>query len=114
MLQMRKITAATAIAGALAVPAAAAADPVPDAADGYRGLGTTTVDKRSPDSQLGRPSDTPLTPQVRVIEAPGNGFDWGDAGIGAAGGLAVVAIAGGAVVLGTGRRRSARRVVSAG
>jgi hypothetical protein len=113
MLHMRKITAATAIAGALALPAAAAADPVPDAADGYRGLGTTTVDKRSPDSQLGRPSDTQLTP-VRVIEAPGSGFDWGDAGIGAAGGLAIIAIAGGVAVLGTSRRRSARRVVSAG
>jgi hypothetical protein len=114
MLQMRKITAATAIAGALALPAAAAADPIPDAADGYSGVGVTAVDLRTPDSQLGRPADTPVTPQVRVIEAPGSGFDWGDAGIGAAGGLAVIAIAGGAVVLGTSRRRSARRVVSAG
>jgi hypothetical protein len=114
MLDMRKLTAATAIVGALALPAAATADPVPDAADGYRGLVTTTVDKRSPDSQLGRPADTPVAPLVRVIGAPVEGFHWGDAGIGAAGGLAVIAIAGGAVILGTNRRRSARRVVSAG
>jgi hypothetical protein len=110
MLDMRNITAATAIVGALALPAAATADPVPDAADGYRGLAATTVDKRSPDSQLGRPADTPVTPQVRVTGAPVEGFHWGDAGIGAAGGLAVIAIAGGFALVATGRRRSTRRV----
>jgi hypothetical protein len=109
MLEMRKITAATAIVGALALPAAAMADPIPDAADGYGGLGAT-VDTRTPDSQLGRPGDTPVSPQVRVIDAPADGFDWGDAGIGAAGGLAVIAIGGAAAVLGTSRRRSTRRV----
>lgn len=95
------------------MPSAAAADPVHEAADGYKDLGAT-VDTRSPDSRFGRPGDTPVSPQVRVIEAPGDGFDWGDAGVGAAGGLAVVAIAGGALVLGASRRRSTRRVASAG
>jgi len=109
MRDMRRITVATALVGALAMPAAAAADPIPDAADGYKGLGAT-VDTRSPDSRFGRPGDTPLTPQVRVISAPTEGFDWGDAGIGAAGGLAVIAIAGGVAVLTTSRRRSTRRV----
>ena len=69
-------------------------------------LDSTIVDKRAPDSQLGRPGDTPVTPQVRVISAPVEGFDWGDAGIGAAGGLAIVAIAGGLALAGTSRRRS--------
>jgi hypothetical protein len=46
--------------------------------------------------------------QMPVIEArnvPSSGFDWGDAGIGAAGMLALFSIAGGAALLLTGRRR---------
>jgi hypothetical protein len=112
MLDTRRITTAIVLASALAIPATAAADPIPDSADGYRGVGTTLVDKRTPDSQLGRPADTPVTPQVRVIDAPADAFQWDDAAIGAAGGLAAIAIAGGVAMLGTSRRRSARRVAS--
>ena len=46
--------------------------------------------------------------QIPVVEArdvPPSGFDWGDAGIGAAGMLALFSIAGGAAVLLTGRKR---------
>jgi len=46
--------------------------------------------------------------QIPVVEArdvPSSGFDWGDAGIGAAGMLALFSIAGGAALLLTGRRR---------
>jgi hypothetical protein len=46
--------------------------------------------------------------QIPVVEArdvPSSGFDWGDAGIGAAGMLALFSIAGGAALLLTGRKR---------
>jgi hypothetical protein len=48
------------------------------------------------------------TPAVVEIEAPSGSFDWGDAGIGAAGMLALFSITGGALLLATSRRR--RRV----
>ena len=46
--------------------------------------------------------------QIPVVEArdvPSGGFDWGDAGIGAAGMLALFSIAGGSALLLTSRRR---------
>lgn len=46
--------------------------------------------------------------QIPVVEArntPSSGFDWGDAGIGAAGMLALFSIAGGSALLLTGRKR---------
>jgi hypothetical protein len=45
------------------------------------------------------------TPVVEVRGAPSGGFDWGDAGIGAAGMLALFSIAGGSALLLTGRKR---------
>jgi hypothetical protein len=43
---------------------------------------------------------------VRVIHAPGNGFDWGDAGIGAGGALALMTLLVGSVLgVGAMRRR---------
>jgi hypothetical protein len=44
-------------------------------------------------------------PVVEVRDVPSSGFDWGDAGIGAAGMLALFGIAGGSAVLLLGRRR---------
>ena len=49
------------------------------------------------------PSEIP-TPVVDV-DAPAGGFDWGDAGIGAAGMLALFGISGGSALLLTGRKR---------
>ena len=49
------------------------------------------------------PSEIP-TPVVDV-DAPASGFDWGDAGIGAAGMLALFGIAGGSALLLIGRKR---------
>jgi hypothetical protein len=49
------------------------------------------------------------TPVVEVRGTPSGGFDWGDAGIGAAGTLALFSIAAGSALLLMGRRR--RRVV---
>jgi hypothetical protein len=50
-------------------------------------------------------SEIRATPAVVEVEAPSGGFDWGDAGIGAAGMLALFSIAGGSALLIAGRRR---------
>jgi hypothetical protein len=44
-------------------------------------------------------------PRVVEVRAPSGGFDWGDAGIGAAGMLALFSIAAGSTMLLTGRKR---------
>jgi hypothetical protein len=49
-------------------------------------------------------SEIVATPSVVEVQAP-SGFDWGDAGIGAAGMLALFSIAAGSVLLIAGRRR---------
>ena len=63
-------------------------------------------DLRSPDARdAGRtPVEVP-TPVVEIREVPSSGFDWGDAGIGAAGILALLSIAGGLALMVTSRRR---------
>jgi hypothetical protein len=51
----------------------------------------------------------PAAAKVRVVEVPGTGFDWGDAGIGAGAALALTAIGvGGALALGSRRQRGER------
>jgi hypothetical protein len=50
-------------------------------------------------------SEISATPAVVQVDAPSGGFDWGDAGIGAAGMLALFSIAAGSALLITGRRR---------
>jgi hypothetical protein len=64
-------------------------------------------DLRSPDARdVGRVSPPVQQPVVEIREVPSNGFDWGDAGIGAAGILAMLSIAAGFTLLvGTRRRR---------
>ena len=84
---LRKATALT-LALAATLPTAATAKPIgPDPA--------------------GASYTIPQTPVVRIT-TPASGFDWGDAGIGAAA-TALLIGAGGILV---GRRRSARRVVA--
>jgi uncharacterized low-complexity protein len=141
MLDMRKITAATAVVGALTLPATAMAasdgsdgyrglNPkavdngtsslIADAADGYRGIGSNAgeggsyarTDSADGYRGLGQQADTRVTPVVHVVDVPGEEFHWDDAGIGAAGGVAVIAIAGGIALVATGRRRSPRRLAS--
>ena len=80
----------------------------PDARDAGRTPDTAvTQDLRSPDARdAGRPPVQVATPVVEIREAPGSGFDWGDAGIGAAGMLALFSIAAGvALTVGARRRR---------
>ncbi len=90
MRRTHLITTAALVA-ACAVPATAAAQ---------------GQDLRSPDARdAGRPPVQVAAPVVDIRDAPGNGFDWGDAGIGAAGLLAMLSIAGGLALMVTTRRR---------
>jgi hypothetical protein len=77
-------------------------------ADGTQRPTEPTQDLRTPDaSDAAR--DLPQVhipaPVVQVREVPSHGFDWGDAGIGAAGMLALFSIAAGSTLLVTNRRR---------
>ncbi len=71
-------------------------------------------DLRSPDARdAGRPPVQVPTPLVEIREVPGSGFDWGDAGIGAAGIVALFGIAAGvALMAGTRRRRRGFQVAA--
>jgi hypothetical protein len=79
----------------------------PDARDAGRTPDIrVTQDLRSPDARdAGRPPVQVPTPIVEIREVPGSGFDWGDAGIGAAGMLALFSIAAGLALMAGGRRR---------
>ena len=78
----------------------------PDARDAAAAA-SVPQDLRSPDARdAGRPPSvaTPTT-VVAVREVPVSGFDWGDAAIGAAVILGMCSIAGGLMLLLSGRRR---------
>jgi hypothetical protein len=93
----------------------------PDAADAARGLSPAPVaagpgpytdsERRLVESgevqDMVRRAITEIreTPAVIAVDEPSGGFDWGDAGIGAAGMLALFSIAGGSALLLSGRRR---------
>jgi hypothetical protein len=86
MLPTRRIKQATAVALALGatVPAAASAKPI-------------------------GPDPTPFTAQTSPIvrvTVPDSGFDWGDAAIGAAGGLAITMLGVGAALTASQRRNA--------
>ena len=65
-----------------------------------------------PDKSMIRVTTPGSAPQAVVrIQTPPNGFDWGDAGIGAAGGLALAMIGlGGALVVSQRPRRNRRTI----
>jgi hypothetical protein len=88
----------------------------PDAVDAaqHRGLyqldepKPVSQDLRSPDARDAARDLPPVkipAPVVEIRGEPSGGFDWGDAGIGAAGMLALFSIAVGSTLLLTGRRR---------
>ena len=73
---------------------------------------SSSADLRSPDARAAAADPGSLsyaTPTVIKVDSRG-GFDWGDAGIGAGGMLAVVALAGGGLVLVSRRRTTHPRV----
>ena len=73
--------------------------------------GTAMQDLRSPDARTGGGVAT-YTPSVtsapQVVSVPANGFQWGDAGIGAAVSLGLIALGGGTLLVVGGRRRTRR------
>ena len=89
----------------------------------HRGGRLAVQDLRNPDRQApgapatdGTVGDTlpAETVGTEVIQVSARGFDWGDAGIGAAGGLAILILAGSAAILFTHRRRGVRVRATAG
>jgi hypothetical protein len=116
-------TAAVAIALCATTPAAAQTLITPDAIDAgqpkapqtqdYRSPDTVdpvepTTDLRAPDNRFGQPTGGPAPTRVRIIEVPSSGFEWGDAGIGAAGMLALVLVGVGVGMAGMHHRRTRR------
>ena len=63
------------------------------------------ADRRSPVAFEPAPAEASV---VTAIEVPGDGFDWADAGIGAAGGIAILAILAGMAMAVTHRRHRPR------
>jgi hypothetical protein len=109
MTAPQRITTALAVALALATsagPGPALARPFDLNGNGsYVPVTAHSAHARIPAAASGTAARSPTI--VRVT-APGRGFDWGDAGIGAAGGVALAAIGlGGALVLSEQRTRRA-------
>jgi hypothetical protein len=67
-----------------------------------------TQDLRNADRRAPEPVSSGPAPEVTTFEVAGDGFDWGDAGIGAAGGIAALVLAGGLATVATHRRRGTR------
>ena len=63
------------------------------------------ADRRAPANIEAAPVEAP---PVTTIQVPGDGFDWGDAGIGAVGGIAVLALLAGLTTVVTHRRHRPR------
>jgi hypothetical protein len=76
----------------------------PDAVDPVE----PTTDLRAPDNRFGQPTGGLAPARVRIVEVPSTGFGWGDAGIGAAGMLAIVMLGVGIAMAGTHHRRGSR------
>jgi hypothetical protein len=137
MHRKHHFTTAAAVAIALGVAAPAAAQQqdlrTPDTQDAAKavhctsgsrtcsreqGLRAPKQDLRAPDNRFGQPTGemvvpVPMPARVRIVEVPSNGFEWGDAGIGAAGILGVVGLVLGAGVGMAGARRRRSRVAAA-
>src|SRR6478752_985974 len=122
MRRLIKITLTTMVVTAAVTSAAGARSYVsPDARDSGRHLAgaapTSNLNGRdlvSPDARDSarnrvatyQPGRAPIVqPQQPVLLAPSNGFSWGDAGIGAAGMLALIALVAGTLMIGSHRRR---------
>ncbi|HEX4734966.1 MAG TPA: hypothetical protein VH247_11165 [Thermoleophilaceae bacterium] len=91
----------------------------PDARDSARNAGvasdvaqaTALHDLRSPDARSGDnvATYTPgVAPSAAIVSVPANGFQWGDAGIGAAVMLGLIALCGGMVLVVSSRRHRRR------
>jgi hypothetical protein len=130
MLPLHRLTITAAVVASLAVPAAASAatDLVsPDARDAGQATTVTLrrttqvvtldarhaasavpTDLRSPDVRFGQPDGSVAPPLVRTVDVPQKGFQWGDAGVGAAAVLSLLMLGLGVAVLATHGRRARR------
>jgi len=100
---IRRVLALATIAAALTAPAAWGA-PVEQVLPNSTGNGEAQAPDSAPPSS---PAPyVPSTPSSPPASASGDGFDWGDAGIGAMVMLALAAMAGGTLVLRHRPRRS--------
>lgn len=115
--QFRRISslgAAVVLACAIAQPTAFAAGidlRSPDSRDAHRFVveaPSSAVDRRSPDTvDLASGRSIAGQPVVTMV-SPRGGFDWGDAGIGAGGALALVLLGLGVVLMTSHRRRGVK------
>ena len=90
----------------------------PDARDAARGPAASdvaktsqTTDLRSPDARDATATSTlkaGVTSTPRIVRVASNGFEWSDAGIGAAAMLGLIALCGGVLLLVSSRRRERR------
>ena len=88
-----------------------AANPTPAAV--YSRQDKSIVRATSPSTTAGSTAKVSAAPPVVRIQAPTSGFDWGDAGIGAAGGFALSMIGiGGALAVSQRRPRRTRQTTS--
>ena len=106
------VAAALAAAGFPATAQAWIVQPNPDEQVAVAPSGATAnpVVRPNPDEQV-PPGSTSVPPAIVRVRSPNGGFDWGDAGIGAAGSAVLL----GASLLGAGmtrRRRTQRPAVS--
>ena len=88
-----------------------AANPTPAAV--YSRQDKSIVPATSPSTTAGSTAKVSAAPPVVRIQVPASGFDWGDAGIGAAGGFALSMIGlGGALAVSQRRTRRNRQTIS--
>jgi hypothetical protein len=90
---LKRIAVTTALTAALALPVQAGAQSQDLRNPDRRApVASQTQDLRNPDRRAPETVHSSPAPSVTAIEAPSNGFDWGDAGIGAAGGAAILSL----------------------
>jgi hypothetical protein len=110
VLTFKRLGVIAALVVSLAVPATAAAQGQ-DLRNPDRQFPTApqrTQDLRNADQRGPTAVEAVEAPAVTAIEVPGDGFDWGDAGIGAAGGIALLAMLGGLAMAAVQHRRGPR------
>jgi hypothetical protein len=111
VLTLKRFGVTTVLVASIAMPATSAAQgqdlrnadrrsPAPASAQDLR-----NADRRSPASVDPAPAEASV---VTAIEVPSDGFDWADAGIGAAGGIAILVILAGMAMAVTHRRHGPR------
>ena len=120
MTHTRRITTTAAVLLSLAATGAPTATARPDVAPAAKQPAPTAYSR--PDKSLiplatpyvdstSRPASAPQA--VVRIQTPSSGFDWGDAGIGAAGGVAIAMLGlGGALVVSNHRPRRTRQTTA--